>query len=140
MVMDINDVDEILVTFRTGQQVIYKGKGLEKLRILMKSSPPLQIQPSVTVIDNFSDDEEAASAPTKTKKNHKKDRHAVSVPAHLSDAQQTPPTKATNEGGYVRRDLNYAPVPSNGRSAIDLAREMQRQAESSSGINFFDTK
>lgn len=39
--MDINDIEQVTVVYKSGRKVTYKKRGLEKLRIEMKKSPPL---------------------------------------------------------------------------------------------------
>lgn len=114
MNFNVNDVEQIQVSFLDGRpDVIYKNKGLEKFRRLMLSSPALG--EDVLVVDTFSDEE---PSPVPSKKATKKPSKKPSV---------TP-------GGYATADLQYA--PSKGKSAMDIAREMQKQAEQNSKINF----
>lgn len=115
MSFNINDVEQIQVSFLDGRpDVIYKNKGLEKIRRLMLTSPALGEE--VQVIDTFS--EEESISPVPAKKTTKKPTKKPSVPS----------------GGYETADLQYAPTA--GKSAMELAREMQKQAEQNSKINF----
>ena len=117
--MDINTVEEIQVRYENGEEVIYRGKGLEKLRRMLLESPAYgEIAENVgpTIVDTCASEEEEEVKPVKTKKSIKKPATA---------------------NGYITADLNYAPnAASKSKSAVDLAREMQRQAEQASGIKF----
>lgn len=102
--MNINDISEIKVSFSDGQEVIYRGKGLEKFRRLISDSPPYG---SVKIVEEDSGEE-------------------------VPDVKQKP-KKEKSANGYVKTDLSYGPVK--GKSAMDSAREMQKQAELT-GIKF----
>lgn len=113
---NINDVEEVTVVLNTGQKIVYRGKGLEKLRRQMILSPGYGEGEEVrqTVVESFSDDD--SPSPVPVKKTSK-----VSGPK-------------IGPNGYHQPDLNY--TPSTGKSAVDMAKEMQRQAEKSAGFKF----
>lgn len=124
---NVNDVEEILVRFATGDEIIYKEKGLEKLRRLMASSPAYgeakgKQHQGITVVDDYSDsyEEDTPVKPKKTPSKKVKPKKGPSI--------------APN--GYHTADLDYSASASKGKSAIDIARDMQRQAEQASGIKF----
>lgn len=127
---DINNVEEILVRFADGNEVIYKTKGLEKLRRLISASPAYGESKSkathrTTVIDEYEEEEfeEEEPAPLRSKSQVSKVK-----------AKKSP---SVGPNGYHTADLDYAPAAVNkGRSPMDIAREMQRQAEQASGIKF----
>lgn len=126
MSFDINNVEEIQVRYADGNEVIYRGNGLEKFRRMMTLSPALgEVEPASTtiVVDTDDSDADVDAAVVTTKKSSKKPSKKASVPA-----------KAASVNGYATADLNYAPAK--GMSAMDMAKEMQRQAEKASGINF----
>lgn len=118
--MDINDIEEIHVKFSEDsglKDVIYRGKGLEKFRRLVISSP-VYGESTPHVIDSFSDEEEDVGKKKKSKPKAKGKEQATA-------------------NGYVQTSLDYSAThATKGKSAIDLAREMQKQAESASGIKF----
>ncbi|HMP28784.1 MAG TPA: hypothetical protein PKD85_04240 [Saprospiraceae bacterium] len=118
MSFDINQVDEITVHFSSESKlppVKYRGKGLEKFRRLVLSSPQYGVVP-VVIDDDSSFEKESPEIKPKTKK----------TPKHRPSAN-----------GYTHANLTYSDNTANkGKSAVDLAREMQRQAESAMGINF----
>lgn len=129
--LDINNVEEILVRFADGNEVIYKGKGLEKFRRLVSASPAYgevkgrRPQAQTLIIDEYSDEEEEEE-PIPVKSATKKKGKAKG---------KAKPSVGPN--GYHTADLDYAPnVANKGRSPMDIAREMQRQAEQASGIKF----
>jgi hypothetical protein len=123
---DINDAEEILVRFTNGNEIIYKGKGLEKLRRLMTNSPAYGEQKNrrfVTTIveDEYSDPEDVpvSNKPMRTKSGKPKKGPSI------------------GPGGYHTADLDYSPSSANKtKSPMDIARDMQRQAEQASGIKF----
>jgi len=126
---DINDAEEILVRFADGNEIIYKGKGLEKLRRLMATSPAYGEakdrgrRQTTTVVEEYSSGSDDATPvlTVATKKKSNKPKKGPSI----------------GPGGYHTADLDYAPVGTNkGRSPMDIARDMQRQAEQASGIKF----
>lgn len=126
---DINDTTEILVRFADGNEIIYKGKGLEKIRRLMVNSPAYGEpkgrgrRATTTVVEEYSDDSDVETPvlAVATKKKSNKPKKGPSI----------------GPGGYHTADLDYAPSGTNkGRSPMDIARDMQRQAEQASGIKF----
>lgn len=111
--MDVNNIEEISVKLSNGDNIIYKGRGIEKFRRIMAKCPPLgsSQESPVTVIESLSDDE---------------------IPQKKgSKGMNMPPTT----GSYATANLQYS-APSKGKSAIDIAREMQQHAEKISGIKF----
>ncbi len=125
MSFDINNVEEIQVRYADGNEVIYRGNGLEKFRRMVLTSPALgEVEPvSTTIVVDTDDSDVDESNVVPQKKSSKKPSKKASAPA-----------KATSANGYATADLNYAPAK--GMSAMDMAKEMQRQAEKISGINF----
>jgi hypothetical protein len=118
---DINEIEEIQVRSQEGNEVIYRGKGLEKFRRMMIMSPQYgetipEAKTSTKIVDNYSSEDD--HEPSKSKKAPKKEKSAY---------------------GYLKQDLNYSPSQvssSKNKSAVDIAKEMQRQAEEASGIKF----
>lgn len=129
---DINDVEEIFVRFADGREVVYKGRGLEKFRRLVSASPAygeeVNVKATTIVIETNSDeDEDAEPEPVVVKKK--------STSTKKTAKKKSGPKVGPN--GYHQADLNYAPpAASKGRSPMDMAREMQREAEKSSGMKF----
>lgn len=126
--MDINDLAEVQVRYNNGQEVVFRGKGLEKLRKMIKVSPPLRtVEPKKTkqqvmvVEESGSEEEESSEEKPRPKK-----------------------TKSTPvNGGYNTVHLDYggpkATDVGSGTKALspyDLAKEMQRQASATSGVNY----
>lgn len=127
-VFDLDEIKEIQVRTLDGRDLVYRGAGMGKLvRLILESQRTLSRtatkKPSkVTVIeqdaDSDDDNGEDFVKPSKTK---------------------SKASKVVNGGtGYVSTELNYTSNPggSGGKSAVDIAREMQRQAEQASGIKF----
>lgn len=110
MNLDINNVEEIVVKYADGQEVIFRSKGLEKLRKLMKLSPPLHTEQSKKVIVD-----EESSSEEKPKKRSKTPRSA---------------------NGYNVVNLEYGAGSKKELSPHDLAKDMQRQAEKTSGVKY----
>jgi len=105
---DINDVEEIQVRYLSGDEIIYKGLGLEKIRRLICSSPAMEVQKKVVVV------EDCESPELKPQRN-----------------------KTSTINGYASANLNYSSgTSSKNKSAVDIAKEMQRKAEQDSGIKF----
>lgn len=69
--MDINDIEQITVIFKNGQAVAYEKRGLEKLRRLMKASPPLHKEGKRIVIDSY-DSGSDSDIPSKKKEKQPK--------------------------------------------------------------------
>lgn len=108
MEFDINDVEEIQVRYISGDEIIYKGLGLEKFRRLICSSPALEVPKKVVIVDD------CESPDVKPRRN-----------------------KTSTINGYASANLNYASGSSSkNKSAVDIAKEMQRKAEQESGIKF----
>ncbi len=123
--LDINSVAEISVTLNNGRDYLYKGEGLETLRRLMLKSPPLEIVKKPTVIETCLDSPEY--------------EEYFDQATSRGDDVDVKPRKGKiltpqGQGAYGTADLNYAPVK--GISAVNMAKEMQRQAEQASGIKF----
>jgi hypothetical protein len=120
--MDINEILEIHVKYpeESGlDDVIYRGKGLEKFRRLIISSPAYGECAGPTVVEECSYDEDRSSVRSESSKKGKKTKSKVPATAN----------------GYIQTDLNYSQA-TKGKSAMDLAREMQKQAESAAGFKF----
>ncbi len=112
---NISDVTEVLVTIQTGQQYVYRGKGISRLRRVFGTNTT---EESIPII--IDDDVDAASdTPDQVKRPTKK------------KVRPGPPPQ-TN--GYAGMSTNYT-IPKGG-SPNDIAKEMQRQAESVSGIRY----
>jgi len=129
----IGDIEEIVVKYQDGQEIVFRGGGIEKLRKLMKASPPLRSaapkKATKVVIENSGSEDEASASGSEEKPAPKKSRKR--------------PTTAT--GGYSTVNLEYGgPVAPNvgahsikkGLSPHDIAKEMQRQATMVSGIQY----
>jgi hypothetical protein len=112
MEFDINEVEEIQVRFVNGDEIIYKGLGLEKIRRLICSSPSLELPKKTVVVED-------CDSPELKPRKSTKDRGGAS---------------SNTINGYASANLNYA--TSKGKSAVDIAKEMQRKAEQESGIKF----
>lgn len=130
---NINNVEEILVRFVDGQEVIYKGKGLEKLRRLVSLSPAYgeikgrRATQQTTIVD-YDDPEEDDEEPLS---------HAQAHAPAKGKTKKSSAGPVVGRDGYHVSELDYTPKAANkGRSPMDIARDMQRQAESASGIKF----
>lgn len=115
---NINDAKEIVVRLESGDEIIYKGKGLEKFRRLMVASPAYGEYQNVVVVEEYSDEE-------------------PNIKPQRANSKKVSSKKGPTVGpnGYHTADLDYT-SSSKGRSAVDIARDMQRQAEKASGIKF----
>lgn len=133
MSFDINTVAEIHVKFSPDTKlhpVIYKGKGLEKFRRLVLSSPQYGTVTQPVVVDEDSSEDSSLEIPKKSKSKKS------TKPPKTKDASNT---NRPSANGYTHANLSYAPTDTtaiNGKSAVDLGREMQRQVESSMGMKF----
>src|SRR5271154_1795932 len=84
--MDINELTEVMVKYRDGQEIVFRGKGLEKLRKMMKASPPLQSSepkkapPKVTVVEESGSEEEEVSEEEPPVKPTKKSKAKAAAP------------------------------------------------------------
>jgi len=107
---DINEVEEIQVRYVGGDEIIYKGLGLEKIRRLICSSPHLEMPKKSIVVDDL-------ESPDMTPRRNK-----------INDT-------VNSARGYASTNLDYK-AASKGKSAVDIAKEMQRKAEEGSGIKF----
>lgn len=130
-VFDLDEIKEIQVRTLDGRDLVYRGAGMGKLvRLILESQRTLsrtatKKKPSkVTVIEQDADSDD----------DNGEEEHFVKPSRTKSKA-----SKVVNGGtGYVSTELNYTSTPSGsgGKSAVDLAREMQRQAEQASGLKF----
>ncbi len=111
MDFDINDVEEIVVITKSGQELIYKSKGIARLRRIM--STPVATAPTTRVIDSDFDE----------------DDHEPRV-----KTEKSKPTSG-GHGGYNVMHLKYE-KSAEGRSPQDIAKDLQRQAEQASGIRY----
>lgn len=123
MELDINHIEEIVVKYLDGQEVVFRGRGLEKCRALIKKSPPLKI--AITKkIPKVVEDESSEEA--------------------SESSEETPPPRAKNKkapktvNGYNTVHLNYGDNSAStlGTSPHDIAKNMQRQAEAASGVRY----
>ena len=130
---DINNVADILVRYHDGTQALFRGKGLDKIRKLMKASPPLQApappraKPKKVVIEESGSDASVSS------------EEEEAPPSSKKKANVAPPVN----GGYSTVALDYrgqmatnAGGPTKGLSPHDIAKDMQRQATAISGIHY----
>lgn len=125
MELDINDVEDILVRYLDGREIVFRGKGLEKLRKLMKTSPALKTskKPKQIVIEESGSEESFEEEKPKKKG---KPVHAVNGGYSTISLDYREPTVAGSDGLHKPGTM----------SPHDLAREMQRQATVSSGIKY----
>lgn len=119
MELDINRIEEVVVKYRDGQEVVFRGRGLEKFRILVKKSPPLKDAKtrSPKIVEDMSSEEEHES----------------------SEEEVIPPKKKVKTvNGYntVHLDYGESATGKKGISPHDIAKNMQRQAEAVSGIKY----
>lgn len=112
MSFGIDDVEEVTVTLKNGQKIAFRGRGVEKLRKLMATSPPMGASTTTIHVVEGSDDE----VPVKSSKKGGKKKHHAPLSA----------------GGYSTVSLEYK---NGGADAMNAAKELQRQAEMS-GIKF----
>lgn len=124
MDLDINQIEEVIVKYLDGQEVVFRGRGLEKFRTLVKKSPPLvkTSKPKSSKIVEELSSEESESSEEEAPRPKKKAPKTVN--------------------GYNTVHLDYggtstAAVPGkSGLSPHDIAKNMQRQAEAASGIRY----
>jgi hypothetical protein len=117
MTFEIGDVDEISVKLKSGDEFVYKGRGLLKLKkILAKLDEPIDVKKKVVVNSNAGSSESEDSDSDSEKKSKKQ-------------------KKIDTAGGYNKVNIKYS-SPKGNRSAMDLARDMQKQAEFGSNIRF----
>lgn len=125
MELDINHIEEVIVKYLDGREIVFRGRGLEKFRTLVKKSPPLvKPAPSKSIIVEKESSEEVSESSEEEVPRAKK---------------KTPKTV----NGYNTVHLDYGggsstPQASGGRglSPHDIAKNMQRQAEIASGIKY----
>jgi hypothetical protein len=140
MSFDINTVEEIHVKFSLESQlppVIYKGKGLEKFRRLVLSSPQYGAVNQPVVVDEDSSDRSSEDSSLELPKKSKSKK--LTKPPKTKHASHASHTNRPSANGYTHANLSYAPadiIASKGKSAVDLGREMQRQAESAMNMKF----
>lgn len=97
--MDFSKIKEVTVTFMDGNEKVYRGKGLERLRKEFSKQPARQ------VIEDDSSSEEA-------KPHHKKG--SITLVEQAKGYQSAP-------------HVNYTPAPA-GMSPYELAKQMQRSS------------
>lgn len=103
---DSQDIAEILVTLKNGNKIIYREAGINKLKKILSAQ-----QKQIIVVET-SEGEDSEEELSKKKKE----------PRQVSS-------------GYNLIPLNYS-APKNGKSPMDLAKDLQRQAEASSGFKY----
>lgn len=111
------DVAEILVTLKSGEKCVYRGKGLNKFKRLLVSVPT-----SPLIVEDDEDPQAFPSSqcpggvcPVKPKKKKTK---SVSSPSNY---------------GYKTMDMNYSPA---GGSPYQVAQMMKSEAAKHSSIVF----
>jgi hypothetical protein len=133
---DVNSVDSIVIKFLSGEEIEYTGRGLEKLRKLMVSSPAYGEAARRVVVDDDDEAEEVPSRPKQKKSGRsRRDEEAEDrYPAPRSaSGYNVVPLQYSSD---ARDAVSAGGLPSKGRSAMDVASEMRRQAEATSGIRF----
>lgn len=122
---NINEVEEIHIKFKKENgrpPIIYRGNGLEKIRRLISQSP---VYGCVVIEEDDGDGDD-----------HGSEDEGVDGDKIVETPKKGKVSKpqVTTSNGYIQQNLQYA--PSNGKCAMDLARDMQKQAENLSGIKF----
>lgn len=113
------DIVEILVTLSDGRQFIYKDKGILSLRRTLNT---ISVKPPVTIIqeDEFEDEHsEQEDTPPRTRR------------GNTEGGLQRPQTA----NGYNVVPLSYT-AQKGGMSPMDIAKDLQRQAEAASGVRY----
>jgi hypothetical protein len=137
MEFDLNNVEEVLVKFTNGQEIVFRGRGLEKFRKLVKASPPLQeLSPPkpkqpIVVEDASSGSEDAASGSEEKPKPPRKKKGKAS---QQNGGYNT--VSLDYGGGPIAPNVGGTPGIKKGMSPHDIAKEMQRQATATSGIKY----
>lgn len=128
--LDINLVSEITVVMRDGKRVIYRGKGVEKLRRLIKNSPPLKSpshkEKEPVVVEEYGSEDSGEISDERSDDSSVEERR----PRKSKSGKKQP------NGGYNTVSLDYKTAAPGTLSPHDLAKEMQRQAFASSGIKY----
>ena len=116
-IMDINTISQITVAYKSGEIVVYKKKGLEKLRKLISQSPVLK-ETSYLIIE---DDE--GDIPD--------DQYNPSGPLPPSAQGGEKPYLPQQGGGHATISLNYDPLTkASFTDRMQMAQQMRKQAES----------
>lgn len=137
MELDINHIEEVVVKYLDGQELVFRGRGLEKFRTLIKKSPPLKLQKTKRlpkVVEEVSS-EEVSSEEEESSEEASESSEEISPPAPRVKNKKAPKTV----NGYNTVHLNYGDTSApgkNGLSPHDIAKNMQRQAETISGIRY----
>jgi len=132
----IKDVKEITIKLHDETEMVYRGSGgIEQVRNFFASSPSLKprVQPRKPV-PKKREKISTHSAP-KNREVQQEDSAESSDPVEEEPEVVKRPVVMAAPGGYNTITLNYA-TPKSNKSPHDMAREMQKAAESSSGIKF----
>jgi len=116
----IDEISEILVSLTDGRQFIYRDKGILNLKKTL--NVPSRQRNNIVVINTVDpeeeyEEEEEETPPPPKNKNQK-----------TSDRPQT-------SNGYNLIPLNYSAVKG-GKSSMDIAKDLQRQAEAATGVKY----
>lgn len=115
----IEDISEVLVTLVDGRQFIYREKGILNLKRMLNTPPVRSKQrKEITVINDEEEDEE--------------DQGNL---ASASEPLKRIPERPQTSNGYNLIPLNYS-APKGGKSPMDIAKDLQRQAEAASGVKY----
>lgn len=115
MEFNLNLVEQISVRYTNGQEVIYKGRGIEKFRRLVAHSSSYTGS-LTTIIEEDDPVEEEVPKNRKPKKNGTGQTSAPSM-------------------GYATANLQYANAANKDLSPVDIARQLQQQA-AAAGFKF----
>ena len=113
----IEDISEVLVTLIDGRQFIYREKGILNLkRMLNAPSMRSKQHKEITVINNEEEEDQGNST-------------------SASEPLKRTPERPQTSNGYNLIPLNYS-APKGGKSPMDIAKDLQRQAEAASGVKY----
>jgi hypothetical protein len=125
----IADIQEVLVTLTDGSQFIYKDKGILSLKRTLNL--PITRPHREVIVINTEDDpaEEGEALEFEEEEDAPPPKARARGPRR--QAQERPPTS----NGYNMLPLSYS-APKGGRTPTDIARELQKEAEATSGVRY----
>jgi hypothetical protein len=148
----VNDIHEILVTLTDGRQFIYIDKGIQNLkRTLNTPLPPgttrSKVANNIKIIDT---DEGSRShrGDSNRKSSNRREENIGSAEEEEEGEDEIFVEKSSKDGrardvtqrpatsnGYNVVPLSYTPAKG-GQNPMDMAKDLQRQAEASSGVRY----
>lgn len=141
---NISDIAEILVVLSSGKQFIYRDKGILSLRRTLNNGS-IHPQNDITIVDgsgeddgNGGDEEEEEPQFKKPIRRTEKSQGKQESPKgarHGTTGRPTEHPRPQTANGYSMIPLKYT-AAKNAGSPMDIARDLQRQAEEASGVKY----